>query len=110
MELRIGNWVESPVVRWAQINVKGIQAVANGKHKYKPIPLTEEWLVKFGFREELLYWVIDMMGTELSIIKESGSALVGLEHECGGTDLKIQHVHQLQNLYFALTGEELTIK
>jgi hypothetical protein len=27
-----------------------------------------------------------------------------------GVKLILKHVHQLQNLYFALTGEELTIK
>ena len=116
-ELRIGNLVKvdsNPFESVTQIFKDGVVTdaydVVNSFKDLEPIPLTEEWLVKFGFREELLYWVIDMMGTELSIIKESGSALVGLEHECGGTDLKIQHVHQLQNLYFALTGEELTIK
>lgn len=120
-ELRLGNLVWNEV---QQIAVPADVKIISEQHYrqkhfkargidlgiWKPVPLTDEWLVKFGFREELLYWVIDMMGTELSIIKESGSALVGLEHECGGTDLKIQHVNQLQNLYHSHTLEELTIK
>jgi hypothetical protein len=55
----------------------------------KPIPLTEEWLLKFGF--ECVY-TLDRSFQHL---------------DC---EYDLEYVHQLQNLYFALTGEELTIK
>ena len=128
-ELRIGNWIESPVVGWAQINVKGIQAVANGKHKYKPIPLTEEWLVKFGLYNNLKVNYNKRQGVEYRFSKKKlGTYIIKRYCNCSLYSMQfvyddkhnnipneqiwvnIKHVHQLQNLYFALTGEELTIK
>lgn len=70
------------------------------------IPLTEEWLLKFGFQK-----------------KDLGN----FEHHFNGFPLQknqecflyftfnhryrdVKYVHQLQNLYFALTGEELKLK
>ena len=75
----------------------------------KPIPLTEEWLLKFGFKERddegyrdirirnKLYLAIDLKKWE---------AIIGYKIEWT-RPIKIRYVHQLQNLYFALTGEEL---
>ncbi len=77
----------------------------------EPIPLTEEWLLRFGFEKKennwkclcicndwtYLYWE-RLAGLELSVNKHS----VMLPH--------IKYVHQLQNLYFALTNQELEIK
>jgi len=105
-ELRIGNYIE----------VNGeIRQVTSGiivtidtisKPDTKPIPLTEEWLLKFGFDEKgigyakgfIYLWHYDD-GIFLELVSDSNSH---------NTPLK--YVHQLQNLYFALTGEELTIK
>jgi len=72
------------------------------------IPLTKEWLLKFGFD-----W--DGYG---EFLKE------GLLIDCEYTDkgkwaamfnmisipYELEYVHQVQNLYFALYAEELTIK
>jgi hypothetical protein len=63
------------------------------------IPLTEEWLVNFGFEQS----------TE-SIFKKNGILIISdviFEVFLGSVIVKLQYVHQLQNLYFALTGEEL---
>ena len=70
----------------------------------KPIPLTEEWLLKFGF-EKLKGW------DDTFFFQLNGVQI--LEYNGSGYDynsFNIKHAHQLQNLYFALTGEELTIK
>ena len=73
----------------------------------KPIPITEECLLEFGFKKssktvdfELLYkgWTI-----EFDIFNE----IVDCYLENIGID--ILFVHQLQNLYFVLTGKELKI-
>lgn len=67
------------------------------------IPLTEEWLLKFGF-------VADKMdGKEFY----RGDFKIQLPVYFWWKDSslkKIKHVHQLQNLYYALTREELEVK
>ena len=78
----------------------------------EPIPLTEEWLIKFGFRE-FSFGRYDILCNNytLSIYPDesySVSIRVLLEQEV--LIQKTKHIHQLQNLYFALTNEELTIK
>jgi len=71
----------------------------------EPIPLTKEWLLKFGFvnteAEENIFgfklnsfWFIN----EWHIRNKFGAIIL---------DIEIEYVHQLQNLYFALTGTEL---
>lgn len=79
-----------------------------------PIRITEEWLLKFGFERpknsSMFYWV-KLRASLLNINPENG--LVWLNDATGETFKNpslIQYVHQLQNLYFALTGEELILK
>lgn len=72
----------------------------------KPIPLTEEWMLKFGFEKDGDYFSLGNFHYHLpSCLFYSGN-----DHVSGGNaDAIIKYVHQLQNLYFALTGEELQI-
>ncbi len=72
-------------------------------NEIKPIPLTEEWLVKFGFEAENGYPFKMLKG----FIKIRNGIWFFKYYDL---DIEIKHVHQLQNLYFALTGEELEIK
>jgi hypothetical protein len=69
----------------------------------KPIPLTEEWLGKLGFiRNEK-----DMF----LFTKNMDLIILGCENDYNGLwHGRIESVHQLQNLYYALTNEELIIK
>lgn len=87
----------------------------------KPIPLTEDWLLKFGFGK-ILAWFIELPNNsklELTInndnstiqyycyVRNHRTAIEFDDYSLLRKDL--QHVHQLQNLYFALTGTELTL-
>jgi hypothetical protein len=76
---------------------------------FEPIPLTEEWLLKFGFEHEDDYLELQI-NEHLSIIYVGYLALMidGVIIQVNNTNS--DKVHQLQNLYFALTGEELTLK
>lgn len=72
------------------------------------IPLTEEWLVKFGFENVDTnenggdnYWYLSDMDFILDRSFQSLNMNTGID---------LKYVHQLQNLCFALTGQELTIK
>ncbi len=76
----------------------------------QPIPLTEEILLKCGFDFGIKlqdfvkgkYQFVEITNTIDGYFSEEGIIYYGLI-------TKIKHLHQLQNLYFALTGEELEI-
>lgn len=71
-----------------------------------PIPLTEEILLKCGFREKERYFIKDY----IQLLKPIGvHSYRHILFSNGKRSVEIQHLHQLQNLYFALTNEELTI-
>jgi hypothetical protein len=68
----------------------------------KPIPLTKEWLDKFDIfihKRKVPSW---------SDFIYIGKLEYGVNDD--GCPYGIEYVHKLQNLYFSLTGEELTIK
>jgi hypothetical protein len=73
---------------------------------FEPIPLTEEWLLKFGFTNEDDYLELQIHES-LSIIYVGYLALMidGVIIQVNNTNSG--KVHQLQNLYFALKGEEI---
>jgi hypothetical protein len=81
----------------------------------KPIPLTEEWLVRFGFEKEeadakgIAVWDEFYHGTFL--ISNHGTGIEDyhfIAYE--GEVVDVRFVHELQNLFFAIKREELTIK
>jgi len=72
--------------------------------QYEFIPLTEQWLFKFGFEtNDVRYWQISSFRLHINRYGEWIFKAETFEKE-------IKHVHTLQNLYFALTGEELIRK
>lgn len=82
-------------------------------HDVSPIPLTEKWLLKFGFQARYTighsaqYYINENPVTHdwmLSILWLEGDNCPFYKNG----HHKIKYVHQLQNLYFALTGDELT--
>lgn len=83
----------------------------------KPIPLTEEWLLKFGFEKLNNGWYSfyslfgDGMFYQFNYNVEITKATIETS-PTNETQLNnnIKYVHQLQNLYFALTNKELEIK
>lgn len=74
----------------------------------EPAPLNEEWLGRLGFESVDEQTFVHNSKTIILAKGEVGFYLSNL----GGQPFSMnqQHLHQLQNLYFALTGEELTIK
>ena len=83
----------------------------------EPIPLTEEWLLKFGyvkFELNQIYneWYLNFDGILKYKIYETENSLKNTSKFImpnSNKPIKIQYIHQLQNLYFALTGEELKL-
>ena len=123
-ELRIGNWVKTNyegILETININSEGFEYIDCRKPTFKaigrypidsiePIHITEEWLLKFGF--ETSAW--DNHSTYRKMIGNNDYTIVFDEYSntmIGDIMIKeIKYVHQLQNLYFALTGEELSVK
>lgn len=71
-----------------------------------PIPLTKELVLKCGFEEEfggIIYYNRNR-GIEFNFSSGWCMASIG-EYEI----TSVKYLHQLQNLYFALTGEDLEI-
>ncbi len=88
----------------------------SGSFNYEPIPLTEEWLLKFGFTndyESMFRKCFVLTTQEMAFVYNLSKQEKELStFEIKGLNInleRVNHVHQLQNLYFALTGEELTI-
>lgn len=70
-----------------------------------PIPLTDEWLVRFGF--EKISKNQELIFNKVRICETVHKGLCWVDNDIDF--IQIKHVHQLQNLYFALTGEELKL-
>ena len=82
--------------------------------EFEPITLTEEWLLKFGFKAKTINHNFRIESdTDFQIssaarnVNTNERSIFYLQSEFG---TKINYVHQLQNIYFALIGEELTLK
>jgi hypothetical protein len=79
--------------------------------EFEGIPLTEEWLLKFGFDFYQNIGARKFMNFGNLIIETNAHKDIPVYYtEQRELICIIKYVHQLQNLYFALTGEELTIK
>lgn len=78
----------------------------------KPIPLTEEWLLKFGFIPCIgRISVFEINLRDISNYKALIFYMTNGQVDIDSTQLTyIKYVHQLQNLYFALKHEELEVK
>ena len=108
-ELRIGNLLWDKEDNYP-ITVKSIDESINGFNKtyldiVQPIPLTEDWLLKFGFSHSQKKYYYN--GYFVCKINKAFNCLIYI----GNNDYKqlntVNYVHELQNLYFALVGEEL---
>jgi hypothetical protein len=110
-ELRVGNWVndENGVIPY-QIRPQDFLPLSlpENEGKANPITLTPEILLKAGFdKMDLGIFESNKYDIYLYYSKEANGFLFKSRPD-GGIILK--HLHQLQNLYFALTGKELKIE
>lgn len=118
-ELRLYSWVYSlEIGEYVQIESIDSECVTFKNHvtfdyvyadMIEPIPLTEEILLKCGFRDEGTHlqlnlsnnwcyeWFDNLIG--FSLCKDRRGLCLG----------KIKYIHGLQNLHHSLTGEELEI-
>ncbi len=119
-ELRIGNLLQDKVsntlLKVIELTEKDVITYVIDRSKFplqkgwglQPIPLTEEWLLMFG-AEKIYASLYDFEGYEFGYFSFTEDGLI-IVFQSQQLCEPIKYVHQLQNLYFALTGEELTIK
>ena len=126
-ELRIGNYVNDRFD--AEVTVCDItHGGINLNYGYstisiddlQPIPLTEDWLLKFGFIKVTYtvslsdggmpyHYEIEGQGNHWRLYFD-GRFFAFNERKLNLHLSHNRYVHQLQNLYFALVGEELKLK
>ncbi len=112
-ELRIGNLVlnNGTIAEVECIDKhEGVLTTANFDGNLNgditPIPLTPEWLEKFGFVEKSGYW--NYHGEPGFVLLKDGEGGLYIGNP---VRTHVKTVHGLQNLYFALTeGIELNVK
>lgn len=122
-ELRIGNkilrrnsndyWIDT------NVNLTYLSLVYEFPEDYKGIPLSEETLLKCGFVNDSYsnfnLYLLDEYGAK----SEEYISIHFKDYACkeysgaGFSDCYVEeckYLHQIQNLYFALTGKELEVK
>lgn len=122
-ELRIGNWIadrglkEWQIDHWETINkvsgkantvmCGGVIMETHPPTEYvdylKPIKLTEDWLLRFGFKE-----VKPRSGVQKSFIKNGIRINLSNSGNFYFKELPVK-VHTLQNIFYFNTGNELTL-
>lgn len=123
-DYRIGNLVEYDTddLSWQTHEVSlfdliVLELLPDVEH-YRPIPITEEWLQKLGFSIENDYGGKDndcktaTIGFgerqfDIYIERKQNHFLYWLEN---GHSIELKYVHQLQNLYHSLFGDELSLQ
>jgi hypothetical protein len=128
-EIRIGNWVEyggetlsvggiseSVATLYPKppvVNICYVLVPAEVSYdEINPIPLSPEILEKAGFKwsNSINHWIITWGINGVHFIKFD-EYYDKFSFQLGQAHYKVlDYVHQLQNLYFALTGEELNIE
>ena len=109
-ELRIGNLYESVKFKMAVsctlsdmyelcVQSDGSYDDPPIKNMFRPIPLSVDWLFELGFRESKTNGM--MYRGKIMLFKGRGQWKV-VHH-----DVAVKYVHQLQNLYYDLTGKKL---
>ena len=119
---QIGNYVKSGLGTYsvAAISIDGIEALQDLKGNIfdanaviiNPVPIIEEWLLKFGFEKTYnssrsTRFDIEIDGNYMITYEFWANKTQNLVY--GGKNIKCEFVHELQNKIYALTGVELKI-
>ena len=120
-ELRIGNLIEYRISdrfdkrkEWWEVSeidaddIHWLSKVMPEDEDFRAIPITEELLEKLGFKQNKFDKVFEVENCQIEIYFFDNDIKCTV---CVDSVINknIKHVHQLQNLYFALTGSELTV-
>lgn len=108
-DLRIGNlirYIDKIVVCDVNI-IYAISKYISPIKLYTPIEITEEWLKKLGFlRDDEINYIWYLPDISIAYNVNDNCIEIVDSWEFG----KRIYVHELQNIYYALTGRELELK
>lgn len=115
-ELRDMNWVALKDGDFVPIRCGGILAIQQERFECFPIPLTPEILERCGFEKGFGEYALIQDSYPLRF-REEGEKYILSFHYFGSNGesneeeiiCEFKYLHQLQNLYFALTGQELEV-
>ena len=105
---RIGNlvnYVTKDKCTVSTVDAELLCAWADNYRMYKPITLTDEWLEKLGFYKQ---W--NAMWTNKMHLRSPINGKYEFRASDGIGFVDVTTVHQLQNLFFAMTGTELQLE
>lgn len=74
-----------------------------------PIPLTEDLILKCGFKRDMRLKQVFRLGL-IDLMHFGTWSLFDDREDMDFLDLPLEYLHQLQNLYFALTGKEIEVE
>lgn len=113
-DFRIGNVVNAHPSPEFKVTAWLLQHWAT--EKIEAVPLTSEWLERMGFEnfKEHSKWAYKykhfVNSNELMVIIDASNKQGGACYLNGTHFADCEYIHTFQNLYFALTGQELEIK
>lgn len=108
-ELRVGNWWTNGSYDYVMdintlYDIYIAEEIGNS-HMWEPIPFTRDWLIKLNLSEEFL-----LQDCKIEIFQHFADDTIWFFNIDNSLVLEFKNVHELQNLYYVLSGEELTIK
>ena len=102
-EIRIGNLIKRNGIL-VTVDEQTFWDMKSNPDQYEPIMINEYWLKRFGFKEDP-DGVYRRGGRELIEVFFFSAGFVVSSQSIALPD--VDFIHQLQNLYFALTGNEI---
>lgn len=121
-ELMVGNWVYNSTINQNMqvypMMIPQLHSLEKEEGSLKdcninPISLTEEILLKCGFRYggvTLYFLPIPKLKCEIHATWFHNQYVIEIQNDRIPIVTEVKHLHQLQNLIHALTGEELNIE
>jgi len=113
-EFRIGNIVQEGTVVEVKHNYLRVKYKLDNRDRISliedaeinPEPISEDWFIKLGFVPHSTnpYW---FRKKQVCISVLGFVELIYSDFQLVRLEIKVQHIHHLQNLYQALVGEEL---
>lgn len=110
-ELRCGNIIRKRDNNFI-VDQNNILTIARNPIPYLPLDISEEILLKCGFerKNELMFFlrIKHKMSVEIEfIIDDMGRFIIKQSNQTICINIELLYLHQLQNLYFALTNTDL---